>query len=65
MLMDMAWDKAEYFRKLPKIIETKNVLDKRLEDDIKESFYGDKKVAVHVLKVKNQDIIVSFRKEWF
>jgi len=63
LLMDMAWDKSDTLKKLPKIIEVKNVLDKQLEDDIKEAFYSDKKAIVHVLKVKDEEIIVSYRKE--
>lgn len=65
LVMDMVWDKSEHFKKLPRIIETKNVLDKRLEDDIKEALLSEKKVVVHVLKIKNEDIIVSYRKERF
>ena len=64
LVMDTAWDKSDTMKKLPKVIETKNVLDKKLEDDIRESFYSDKKALVHVLNVKNQEIIVSYRKEW-
>ena len=64
LLMDMAWDKTDTFKRLPKVIETKDVLDKRLEEDIKEAFYSDKKAIVHVLRVKDKEIIVSYRKEW-
>jgi len=64
LLMDMAWDKSDSLKRLPKIIETKNVLDKKLEDDIRETFHSDKKALVHVLKVKDEEVIVSYRKEW-
>jgi len=64
LLMDMNWDKSDLNRKLPKVIEMKDVLDKTLEDDIKETFQTDRKVVVHVLKIKEKDIIVSYRKEW-
>lgn len=64
MLMDMAWDKSDTLKRIPTVVETKNVLDKKLEDDIKEAFYSDKKAIVHVLKVKDEDIIVSYRKDW-
>jgi len=63
LLMDMSWDKSETFKKLPKVIEAKKVLDKGLENDIKEAFFADKKVVVHVLEMRNQEIIVSYRKE--
>jgi len=64
LLMDMNWEKADTCKRLPNIIEMKNVLDKQLEDDIKESFNSDKKVVVHVLKIKDKEIILSYRKEW-
>ena len=63
LLMDMAWDKSDTLKRLPKIIEMKNVLDKKLEDDIREAFHSDKKALVHVLKVKDEEVIVSYRKE--
>jgi len=64
LLMDVGWDKSDMNRKLPKVIEMKDVLDKTLEDDIKETFQNDKKVVVHVLRLKEKEIIVSYRKEW-
>ncbi len=64
LLMDVGWDKSDMNKKLPKVIEMKDVLDKTLEDDIKETFQNDKKVVVHVLRLKEKDIIVSYRKEW-
>jgi len=64
LLMDMNWDKADTCKRLPNVIEMKNVLDKKLEDDIRDCFNSDKKVVVHVLKIKDKDIILSYRKEW-
>lgn len=67
LVVDMTWDKSEQFKKQPRTIETRSIMDKKLEDDIRDAFESrDKKVVViHTLKIKNEDVIVSYRKEWF
>ena len=64
LLMDMGWEKYENLRRLPKIFDLKNILDKKLEEEIKEALETNKKVCVHLLSLKDEEIIVSYRKEW-
>jgi len=56
----MAWDKSDSLKRLPKIIETKNVLDKKIENDIKETF--NRGQALGCSQSQTEEFIVSYRK---
>jgi translation elongation factor P/translation initiation factor 5A len=64
LLMDMGWEKYENIRRLPRVFDIKNVLDKKLAEEIWEAFETNKKVCVHVMTLKDEELIVSYRKEW-
>jgi len=64
LLMDMGWEKYENLRRLPRVFDIRHILDKKLEEEIKESFETSKKVCVHVLSLNDVELIVSYRKEW-
>jgi len=65
LMMDMGWEKSENLRRLPRVFDVNHVLDKKLGEEIKEAFDTNKKVCVHVLQMKDEELIVSYRKEWF
>jgi len=64
LLMDLGWEKYENLRRLPRVFDIRHILDKKLEEEIKESFETSKKVCVHVLSLNDVELIVSYRKEW-